>query len=388
MRVAMSIAPRAARDAWPSYAALAAIGYVIYGVGAIAPYLRTQLGLSDAEVGLHSTAMAIGVVATGVVTPALARRFGEIAARGAALAGLAIAVGALAIAPALAVTLVAGGLAGFGTGTMLGYANAVLVRPGGRRARLRVARANMWAMVAAFVGPLAVATAVTNELPWGLGLVPAFGLLVVVAFDLRAGTRVDPTAEVVQVRRRLPSGYWLSWTFLVAAVAIEFSIVFWGSTLIQRRTGVETATATALAGLFLGGMFTGRLVQSLGLGTGGDIRRPAAAGVVLAMAGASIAWVSTTPALSAAGLFVAGLGVAGLFPLGVAAALATTADQPALAATRLTLASGLAVLVAPLALGIVADAFGVVTGWGLVVGFALAALVLATMLPGGTPEEA
>ena len=388
MRVAMSIAPRTARDAWPSYAALAAIGYVIYGVGAVAPYLRAQLGLSDAEVGLHSTAIAVGVVATGVVTPALARHFGEIVARGTALAGLAIAVGALAVAPALAVTLVAGGLVGFGTGTMLGYANAILVRPGGRLARLRVARANMWAMVAAFVGPLAVATAVTNQLPWGLGLVPAFGLLVIVAFDIRAGTRFDPTAEVVEVRRRLPSGYWLSWAFLVAAVAIEFSIVFWGETLIQRRTGVETATATALGGLFLGGMFTGRLVQSLGLGTGGDIRRPAAAGAVLAITGASIAWISTASAFSAAGLFVAGLGVAGLYPLGVAAALATTPDQPALAATRLTLASGLAVLVAPLALGVAADVLGVVVGWGLVLGFGLVALVLAATLPGGMPDEA
>jgi len=376
-----------ANEAWPSYAALAAIGYVIYGVGAIAPYLRTQLGLSDAEVGLHSTAIAIGVVATGVVTPALARRFGEIAVRGAAIAGLGIAVGALAVAPALAVTLVAGGLVGFGTGTMLGYANAILARPGRRLARLRVARANLWAMVAAFVCPLAVATAVTNELPWGLGLVPAFGLLVIVASDLRPGARLDATAEVVEARGRLPSGYWRSWVFLVAAVAIEFSIVFWGATLIQRRTGVETPTATALGGLFLGGMFMGRLGQSLGLGTGGDIRRPAMAGVVLAIAGASTAWISTASALSAGALFVAGLGVAGLYPLGVAAALATTPDQPALAATRLTLASGSAILVAPLALGAVADVLGVVAGWGLVVGFAVTALVLAAMLPGGMAEE-
>jgi hypothetical protein len=35
---------------------------VVYGVGAVSPYLRTQLGLTDAEVGLHSSAMAIGLV--------------------------------------------------------------------------------------------------------------------------------------------------------------------------------------------------------------------------------------------------------------------------------------------------------------------------------------
>jgi MFS family permease len=373
--------------AWASYAAFAAIGYVIYGVGAAAPYLRAQLGLSDAEVGLHSTAIAIGIVLAGAWTPALARRFGELVVRSVALGGLAIAVVGLALAPALAVTLVASGFMGVGAGTMLGYANAILVRGGGRPARMRVARANLWAMVSAFFCPIAVGAAVTTHLSWGLGLFPALGLLLIVALDLRAGARFAPTSEMTAARGRLPSGYWRSWAFIVAAVAVEFSIVFWGATLIQRRTGVETATATLLGGLFLGGMFAGRLGQSLGLGTGGDFRRPAGAGVLLAIAGASIAWVSTTSVLSAAALFLAGLGVGGLYPLGVAAALASASAQPALAANRLTLASGSAILVAPLALGAVADALGVVAGWGLVVAIALVALVLVRALPGGTPED-
>jgi hypothetical protein len=234
---------------------------------------------------------------------------------------------------------------------------------------------------------LAISTAVSNDLPWGVGLVPAFGLIVVVGLDLRAGARFDAVAEVAAVRGRLPSGYWLAWSFIVAAVAVEFSIVFWGATLIQRRTGVGTATATLLGGLFLGGMFTGRLGQSLGLGTAGSLRRPAAAGVLLAIAGASLAWVSSIAPVSAAGLFVAGLGVAGLYPLGVAAALATAPGQPSFAGTRLTLASGLAILMAPLALGAVADALGVVVGWGLVVGLGIVALVLVLGLPGSASDS-
>ena len=114
-------------------------------------------------------------------------------------------------------------------------------------------------------------------------------------------------------------------------IAVEFSIVFWGATLIERQTGVETEVATLLGGLFLGGMFVGRLGQSLGLGTGGDIRRSAAIGIVLAGTGAAIAWVSTSPALSGAALFLAGLGVAGLYPLGVAAALAAAPGRLTLA---------------------------------------------------------
>jgi MFS family permease len=376
-----------ARDAWPSYAAIAAVGYVVYGVGAVAPYLRSQLGLSDAQVGLHSSAMAIGLVLSGVVAAALDRRFGEVTVRGAGVATLAVAVIVLALGPALAATLGAALLVGLGAGTLLGYANALLGRPGGRLARLRVARANVWAMVSAFVCPVVLAAASGSGLPWGLGLLPALGLLVIVGLDLRAGPRLV-RASGTSDGARLPTGFWLAWVFLVAVIAVEFSIVFWGATLIQRQTGVETEVATLLGGLFLGGMFVGRLGQSLGLGTAGDIRRSAAIGIVLAGTGAAIAWVSTSAPVSGAALFLAGLGVAGLYPLGVAAALSAAPGRLTLAGTRLTLASGTAILVAPFALGAAADAAGVPVAWGLVVVLSLVALGLVAVLPAGVPDDA
>jgi MFS family permease len=376
-----------ARDAWPSYAAIAAVGYVVYGVGAVSPYLRTQLGLTDAEVGLHSSAMAIGLVLSGFLAAALDRRLGEVTVRGAGVATLAVAVIVLAVGPALGATLGAALLVGLGAGTLLGYANALLARPGGRLARVRVARANVWAMVSAFVCPVVLASASGSGLPWGLGLLPALGLLVIVALDLRAGPRLVRASRTGD-KASLPLGFWLAWAFLVSVIAVEFSIVFWGATLVERQTGVTTEVATLLGGLFLGGMFVGRLGQSRGLGTGGDIRRSAATGVVLAGTGASIAWVSTEPMVSGAALFLAGLGVAGLYPLGVAAALGAAPGRLTLAGTRVTLASGTAILIAPLALGAAADAAGVPVAWGLVVGLSLVALALVTVLPAGSPDGA
>ena len=185
----------------------------------------------------------------------------------------------------------------------------------------------------------------------------------------------------------LPRAYWLAWAFLVAAIAVEFSIVTWAATLIAQRTGADVPLATLLAGMFLGGMFVGRIAQSAGLGTGGGLRVPAAIGVGLAIVGVVGAWVSTVPLVSGVAMFVAGLGVAGLYPLGVAAALAATPDRLTLAGTRLTLASGTAVLVAPLALGVVADRAGVVAGWALVVALGLSALALVAGLPAGRPVE-
>jgi hypothetical protein len=374
--------------------AIATIGYVIYGIGAATPYLRAQLGLSDAQLGLHSTAMAVGLLAVGVGVARLDRRLGEVTVRGLAILLLSVGVVGLATAIAFGATLASAVLIGAGTGTLLGYGNAALVRPGGALGRVRVARANVWAMVAAFVCPVLLAGTVAVGIAFGWGLAPALGLLAVLALDLRAGPRLAPDSTVSSVpaatgdaaapaARHLPRAYWLAWTFLVAAIAVEFSIVQWAATLIASRTGADTAQATLLAGLFLGGMFVGRLAQSAGIGSRGGVRRPAAIFASLALAGVIGTWLATVPLLAGLAIFVAGTGVAGLYPLGVAGALSTAPDRLALAGSRLTLASGLAVLLAPLTLGIVADAAGVVTGWVLVVAAAVAALALVAALPAG-----
>jgi MFS family permease len=371
----------AGRDAWPSYASLAVVGFLLYAVGAVAPYLRTDLGLSNAQVGLHSTVMAVGLTLSGVVVTGLARVAGEAPVRAAAIVGLVLATVGLGLAPSLGVTLAAALTIGFGTGTLLGYANATLARPGGHVARLRLARANVWAMVAGFLCPIAIGAVAALGLPWGLGLAAAFVPLALASLDLPAAHgRV--AAKATPARGRLSRGFWVAWGLAAAAVAMEFSIIFWGSTLVARRTGTDIPTATLLAGLFIGGMLTGRVVQSLGLGTGGDPRRPAVVGVALAASGAALAWASTIPVVSGVALFVAGLGVGGLYPLAAAAAMAAAPAQLSLAGPRLTLASGLAIMVAPFALGIVTDATGVLVGWALALVIAAGGLAFAAGLPG------
>jgi hypothetical protein len=76
-----------------------------------------------------------------------------------------------------------------------------------------------------------------------------------------------------------------------------------------------------------------------------------------------------------------------LYPIGIAAALAVAPGQLAAAGARLTLASGVAVLVAPLALGAIADLTSVVAGWALVLGLAIVGLALSKRLPTASPGE-
>jgi MFS family permease len=366
-------------DVRPAYVAIATVGYVVYGLGAVGPYLRERLALSDTQVGLHSTAMAIGLIIAGLSAAWAGARFGERRVRAAALAVLAASVMLLAWAPTLMATLSAGLGIGLGAGTVLGYANASMATAGGSAARVALGRANVWAMVAAFAGPILLAVGASSGIGWAIGLVPALVLIGIDLFDVHAGPELaidDPAAT-----QRLPGAFWLTWIYLVAVIAVEFCIVFWATTLLQRRTTSSVEAASVAAAAFFVGMFIGRLGLSVGIGTTGDVRRPAGLGLALALCGAVAVWVSTVPVISAAGLFVAGIGVAVLYPVGVAAALAVAPGQLAAAGARLTLASGMAVLVAPLALGAVADLTGVVTGWGLVLALAILGLIISRRLP-------
>jgi MFS family permease len=372
------------RATWFAYAGAATAGYLAYTLGAVAPYLGDQLALTDAQIGLHSTAFAAGLVVAGAIVANLATRFGETRVRALALAAIVVGVPLLALAPALAATLTAATLIGFGVGTVLGYTNATLGRPGGPLAQKRLARGGVASIVASFVGPALVAAGAASGIGWWLGLVAALGLVGVLALELRLEPPIDASVPGMQDLRRprssvvLPGGFWLAWSLCAGAIGIEFAIVFWAAPLVQRQVGVPLPEATAIATLFIVGMIAGRLaLGGLGLSASNAVRRSAWLGLGLAGVGAAIAWVATTTLVAGAGLLLAGAGVAALYPLGVTAALASVPEEPARAGTRLTMANGLAVLVAPFVLGAIADVAGVASGWTTILALVAASSVLA-----------
>lgn len=102
--------------------------------------------------------------------------------------------------------------------------------------------------------------------------------------------------------------------------------------------------------------------------------------LVVALIGALIFWQSTVPTLSIIGLAITGLGVGNLFPLGLAVAVESAAEQAATASTRMTLAGGLAILTAPLTLGSLADSIGLSGAFTIVPILLGVALILAFVM--------
>lgn len=368
---------RAERETWTAYAYLSTFGFLLYGLGSLTPYLRDQLRLTDAQAALHATAVALGTVSAGVFADRVERRLGRVKAGRLASGLVAAASALLAIAPTLPLTLLAAFMLGAGGGAILATVNLVLGRRGGSHAETLVARANVWSTAASLLAPVVIASLAATAV--GGRAVALLPIAVLGILELRGGQ----VLESVSVTRpaRLPASFWVAWLYVVLVVAIEFSYVVWGSTIVERRTGVSRELATGIVGAFVAGMLVGRLALAAGLARHWGARRWMQVGLLVAGAGGGIVWLSTEPALSTAGLLVAGAGTAGLYPLGIPAALARAPGAPLSAGARMTLASGVALLAAPLVLGVISDLFGIVAGWPLVIALCGAALLVLRAIP-------
>lgn len=372
-------------------ARLAVAAYLLYGFGYVVPVLRRDLGLSESVAGLHASLIAIGIIVSGVVGERVVRRLGPAAATRVATGGLGVASLAVAFAPNGFVSLGAALLVGACAGVLLSWVNQELSASGGHRSTVALARANLIALLAALIAPLAIATSEDLRLGGRSGLL--LPLVVIALIELWPWRH--PTRETIDLRPSdrgrgprpaLSGAYWRAWFVVVLVVGIEFSIVFWSSSLIGLRAGVGTAEATTAAASFLLGMIVGRALLVAGLAAVVPRVRLLTMALIAVVIGVLGAWQATTVPLSAVALFVAGLGVGPLYPTGIAFALSQATTHPEAAAARATLASGVAILVGPFVLAVTAERFGLVTAWPLVGALAIVAVaVLVVTRPAPEP---
>jgi fucose permease len=370
---------------WISFSYLAVWAYLLYGIGNATPHLRADLNLSDFQAGLHASALAVGVLAAGVSADTIARRLGSAWLLDVAVAVLAVAIGLIVLAPSLPISLAGALLLGLGGGTLGTDVNVRLSRSGGSETRKLMGQANAIAMVTAVIAPVAMGVAESGLHAWRIALLLPIAAFVVLT--LARPRQSEARSSVRPPSAPLPTAYWFVWLLLVLGVSIEFSFVFWGSTIVGQRTGVSNADATLLASFFVAGMFVARAAIGRGLGGNRASHGILAGGLVVALLGAGLVWISTTPAVSALGLFLGGLGSAGLWPIGLAVALQTAPKAPLQASARATLGSGFAVLLAPSALGLAADKVGVVAAWTIIPALAVAALVVVAITPRAAAQE-
>lgn len=390
----MPLRLRAPRAPWIGAVAVAFVANGLGGPSFLArlPERQSDLGLSDATLGLTLVGMALGAMAASPVAGGLVSQVGSRPVLLVAAGGLGASlwtVGAAPNAPTLFAAL-----------TVVGATDAAMdisMNANGAAYETRSGRSVMhglhgtWslgALAAAGIAAVGAATGVPLTLHLALvGAVIAGSVLAtrrgLVGDDARppvAAGSGDPeptpgrAAASRQIRPIRPIVVLAAAT--VGGAIIEGAPSDWSAIQLERMgvaAGVSALGYAAFMAGMVGGRFAGdRLTDRFG---GAAVLR---GGTALVAAGLLIGVAVNHPAAFAVGLALAGLGAAGFFPLAFSAAARTQGVSPGSGAAAVSLAARLGFMIEPVIIGAVAELMSLRWAFGLV---AVVALVLAAAAP-------
>lgn len=336
------------------YVMIAWFAYLQASPGLVVPHLRDELGLTYFVGGLHVAAFSGGAMLAGAGSSWLERALGRnrVLWSGAAVLG----VGAIGLTAGRTVeqTITATLLMGIGGGLVLATVQASLADHHGSLRTVALTEANVAASVAylLLIGMFS-ATALLDA-GWRLAILASLLVPAAVWWSHR-GSTFDVPATSQSSRGRLPGAFWVAAMVLVCTTAAEWCITAWGASFLQDVLDVPTDTAVSLMVGYFGGVLVGRVVGSR-LARRYDPTRLLAWALGVAAVGFVVMWPSVVAGQALLGLALLGVGLGNLFPLGMSVAVTLAPAQASSASGRAVAMSSLAVLLAPLLVGTMADA--------------------------------
>jgi MFS family permease len=402
------------RATWVVYAAQSLFGFVLYGSGAITALVRAELDLgylaSGALAATFTSGAVLGAALSGWLlrgSPAAGR---ELRLLGVAAAAIGVAAAILTV-PALPAVALGLGLAGLAGGSIPPAGAWLLARRHGEQAGRALLEVNVLGALAGVLAAGALSGA--EELAsWRLALVlPVLAGAALCAWALRtaADARTAAAREHAAVgaahgaaplpapapadadadggaRRRLPGPARWYIGVAVAGGVLEFGVLYWAADLLVQGTGLTATRASGSLVAFTGGLVVGRAAMSVVATSLAASRRVLRGSLGLAALGAVGLLAAAEPWQGIAALAVVGLGTAALYPVALALAVAAAGGAGGRASSLLSVAVGLAALVAPVLLAAGADRVGMGVAF---LGVPLAALLglLAAVRAGRGPER-
>jgi MFS family permease len=372
------------RLTWVAYLMIAWFAYLQAAPGLVIGHLRDELNLNYSSGGLHVAAFAAGSMAAGLIS---ARAEGSLGRR-------AVIWSAAALMGAGTIGLTSGRIAevtvgstlvmGVGGGLLLSMIQAVLADHHGERRAVALAEANVAASIAylLLIGVLSLAAALGAG--WRVALLVSLAVPALTWLTNRRLAIDAPQPSYAEAQGHLPGVFWIAAAMLFCTTAAEWCITAWGAIYVEDATDVRTDTAVALMAGFFGGVLAGRILGSR-LARRHDPSRLLGGALAVAAAGFAILWPSRAAAQALAGLALLGIGLGNLFPMAVSVTVGLAPGLAALASGRAVAMSAFAVLLAPLAVGTLADATSLKTALGVVpVALILAAVGLMVVRRAGT----
>lgn len=354
--------------ALPARRAVAAMffanGIVMGAFAAQIPQFLPRLGLTETLVGLMIFGFGAGAVVAMALSGGLIARRGSVAVlrplallAAVALLPVALAGSVWTLAPAMA-------LLGAAIGCMDVAMNANAVEVERRLGRAIMSSSHGFWSLGGFVGGSAGAWMVAR---WGVGpqalVVSGAALALVIAASRHlAGDAPPPRGPRAPARRRGPALPRRAVVWLLAAMALfsmvpEGSVLDWAAIYLERAHGADTVTAGLAFACFSAAM---ALMRFLGDGIRnrlGAVRTLRLSGLVAA-AGIFGAGLAPGPAAAIAAFTLAGIGIANMVPILFSAAGNLSGMAPGEALSFVTATGYAGILVAPSAIGFLAERMG------------------------------
>jgi MFS family permease len=366
------------RFTWLAYLMLAYFAYLQAGLGPLMPFLGEELDLNYTVRALHLSAFALGMILAGLTGDAAARRFGRRLVFWGGGAGMALGALLLILVRHPALTIASSFAMGFIGSYLLVMVQATLSDRHLTRRATALTEANVAAAISAGLAPILISQTEGVGIGWRAALFIGAGVWVLLALffqrehiperDAAPRTTVDQSGQ-------LPRTFWIYWLVIVLGVAIEWCMIFWGADFLYNVVGMSKVNASGAMAVFFAAMVIGRAAGSR-LTLIFPTSRLLLAAILTVLVGFPLFWLAQAPILNLLGLFFVGLGVANLFPLTLSAASGIAAANANKASARISLAAGVAILVAPQVLGSTADQIGIFNAFGIAGALAVAVLIL------------
>jgi MFS family permease len=318
-------------------------GATLAVLGATAPSLRADLGVTPALLTVAYGSQTVGLLVGAVLAGALRDRAPTI--RSVALA-TATALSVAAAAPSLGVLTAALGVVGAGCYALNAAAQAAMMSALDAGRAVALSRFHLLGGAGAVLFPLLVAAALAASISWRAAfLAVALGYLVLARSRARLFVR---TPQPATARARLtPAAKWAG-VLIACAIGVQLTIPLHLASLVVERFDESPAVGSLAVGLFWAGLLAARVVGTLVIGrTGAQRQLRISCGLLLA------GYLSFAVAGDVAGLIGAavliGAGLGQLFPLGAARAADEIGDDAYSSSLTFVLSAG-AQLIVPVAI--------------------------------------
>ncbi len=352
------------------FASILAGAMIQGGLGALLPYMDQDMPMSHTWESLHITGLAVGGLVASGVAEAARRRIGR--GRVLLIGALGCALGAvlLAVAPTPVLSAAAMLFVGFGLTSTLIAGQVLLVALHGRRHGAgMIGELNVSYGVGALLAAALLPVMAAGVLGWrGFAGVPAVVLVLLVLPLVLVGVRRTATEGVVAVahgsvhavgRARLAPGV------MLLSVVVEWGFLFWLATHLTTVAELSTADASRATAAMWVAVLVGRIAGSRLLGH----MRPGlilVGSLVLAVFATAALTVVTMPGAAMVTGVVAGLAAANLYAGSVAYVIEADPVRADAAVARGSFFSAIALIVAPLGMGVLADVVGLQIAYALV----------------------